>query len=212
MRHVRRRRRGLWLGALALIAATGCSGLDGAATGTTSGAASAAPEDDTPPGNPTRGPDPVAGAPTPALIERAGAPAERVGAPQADLVDPVAKFADGLQVSITKTTHGTIDAQGPGEINGEPYTLFDVEVTNGSAEPIDTSRVVAALTYGDPPLTARNVYADEVRDLSGVVAPGKTATASYAFSVPPQQLTDVTLSLDIDGRHGLAVFSGEVAK
>lgn len=163
-------------------------------------------------GTATRGPDPVASQEAGAPVKRPQAlPAdERATAETANFDDDVV-FSDGLTVAITDVARGSTEGRGPGEIAGEKFTVLTVSVTNNSKKDVDTSRVVAAVTYGNDPIrTARPVYTEETRDLTGTVKPGASQTATYAFAITDDGLADVTLTLDIDGRHGQAVFAGSL--
>lgn len=188
----------------------GTEGADG--TGDGQDGVADAPEEAT--GTPERGEDPIAPEPAPTLVARPDAPAERVQAQAPAAFDedtPTVTYPDGLTVAITGISHAEIADRGPGAMTGERYTLFEVEVTNDSGRAVEANQVVVALTYGSPARVANPVYvAGQTLDLSGRIEPGASATADYAFAIPTQGLGEVTLSLDIDGAHGLAVFNGQV--
>ncbi len=119
-------------------------------------------------------------------------------------------FPDGLQVSIVQTSQAVVNGEGVGVLQGEKFTRITLEVVNGSAVPVDATRTVVALTYGSPARQARVVYEPQSRDLASVLPAGGKASAAYSFSVPSTGMAGATLSIDIDGGHGLAVFHGRV--
>jgi hypothetical protein len=86
-----------------------------------------------------------------------------------------------------------------------------VTFTNGSRLPIDLNAVVVSAAYGEPAVAAQPVYSDpSLSDFSGVLPPGKTTTAAYAFSVPADRPLVTTVWVDFDGQHTPATFSGSL--
>lgn len=213
---------------IATSAAAGCS--SGTATGTgkqeTTATASASP---------TRAPDPTASAEmTPATRTDAKATSasgtkqakgeqtkgeqtstssksgKRIEAPAATAIVDEVSYSDGLQVAVTEVKSGKIEAVGPGEITGQPFTAMSVTVTNNSKQTIVLDQVIPQVRYGSPARIAPPVYNKDTRDLSGTLKPGQSTKAIYAFSIPRSDFSNVTFALDVDGQHGLAVFKGEV--
>ena len=117
---------------------------------------------------------------------------------------------EGVSLAITKVEQGTVTEQGPGAFTGDPKTLFTVALTNGSKQAITLDQVVVTARYGSPARVARPTYGSGAKDFSGTVKPGKTATATYSFSVPTSQLKNVTMAVDFDGLHAAATFRGPV--
>lgn len=177
-------------------------------TGPTKGA-SAGPGADEPGRTVTNRPaDPLAKAPAPVL--RGGRkPSPRYTAPPAAFSGKAA-YSDGVSLAITKVEQGTVQEQGPGAFTGDPKTMITVALTNGSKAAIKLDQVVVSARYGSPARVARPTYGSGAKDFSGTVAPGKTATATYSFSVPTTQLKNVTMAVDFDGLHAAATFRGPV--
>ena len=117
-------------------------------------------------------------------------------------------YSDGLHLQVTRVVQGKISGQGPGVFNNRPTTSFDVTLTNSTARPVDLSAVVVSVSYGKPAVEAPPAYDDRSLDFGGVVQPGRTAKATYGFSVPAAQLGSVTLAIDIDGEHTVATMTG----
>jgi len=120
------------------------------------------------------------------------------------------KYTDGVTVKITKMTQGKITGRGPGVFPGRAVTHFYVTVTNGTRKPLSLSAVVVTVTYGSPARLAPTVYDKASIDFSGAIKPGKSGHAVYGYSVPAANLGHVTMTVDLDGVHQLAVFSGKV--
>lgn len=196
--------------AAAALATAACGG-DGRSTAAgspTTPVATASPSDadrSTPSASRTRALDPVATAVTP--VTRPGVRAATATVARQPLKG-TARYTDGLSIAITKVTNGKITGQGPGIFTGDPLTTLSVTLKNGTPKDISLDAVVATLTYGTPLRRAQPVYGPTSSDFNGTVKQGATASATYAFSVPTAQLSSVTLTLDVDGLHGLATFSG----
>jgi len=81
---------------------------------------------------------------------------------------------------------------------------------NGTKDRLTLGVVVVTVTYGSPARVAHAVYDQNSVDFNGTVQPGKKTTATYGFSIPKGSRHNVTMTVDIDGAHHLAVFSGSV--
>jgi hypothetical protein len=135
--------------------------------------------------------------------------ARTVAVAKADFAAP-AQWADGASVRVTDARQQVTSGQGPGERAGQPQTVFSLELTNGSAAPLDLNSVIVQAVYGSDKAQASPVYDAETVDFGGTLAPGATTTAVYSFSIPADQVGDVVLSVDVDGYRFPAVFSGAV--
>ncbi|MCC3272962.1 hypothetical protein MUK71_05140 [Arthrobacter zhangbolii] len=138
-------------------------------------------------------------------MDRGDTAEERVPADRAAF-DSVVRYADGVTVETTDFSIGTVDGEGSGVVAGAPYVVFTVSIRNGSLTDLDLSAVVPTLQQGA--VAGAPLYEGmDVADFSGVVAPGGTATARYAFQLPGEG-SEAALYLDLDGVHAPAVFSG----
>jgi hypothetical protein len=145
-------------------------------------------------------------------VSRSGQPLRPTISAAAAPFDGAAKvsYPDGVTVKINSITQGSVEGSGPGTIGG-PKTTFDLVFTNDSDKPVDMSQVVVTVAYGPRHLQARPVYdAAGQSDFAGNIKPGKSAHATYAFSIPVASLDDVTMWVDFDGLHTSAVFTGKV--
>jgi len=200
------------LGALSLMTVSACGHT--AATGArrtapTAATVSQAGADAVPAGSISRPADPLA-PPTVGPVVRDGRlPHPSLGAAPATFRQPVS-YADGVSVHITSITQGTVSGQGPGVLTGQPTSTLTVRLDNGSSKALALNEVVVTTTYGTPARVAKPVYDEGVRDFSGTVSPGKSATAVYRFDIPTDQLAEVTVNIDFDGVHHAATFHGSV--
>lgn len=161
-----------------------------------------------PTGTATRPPDPLAKSlPT---LKRSGSTAATKVPAAVEPFDKAVSYPDGVKLKIVSIKQAKTSGKGPGVFVGSPLTQIDVELTNTSSAEVKLDQVVVAMLYGSPQKLASAVYEDGAVDLSGVVAKGQSAKARYMFSVPTNQLTSVTLTVDFDGKHAAATFKGSV--
>jgi hypothetical protein len=156
-------------------------------------------------------PSPATELPAAAVVAREGVPesARTVEVAAADFAAP-ADWSDGATVRVTEARQQVTSGKGPGERSGQPQTVFLLELTNGSGEPLDLNAVVVQATYGADRQQASPLYDQETVDFGGTLAPGGKATAVYSFAIPADQLGEVLLSVDVDGHRFPAVFTGAV--
>lgn len=164
----------------------------------------------TPSAEPSLPPDPKA----PARIEpvrRAGAASQkRVSASSAGFDQPLS-WKDGVRITVVELSQGVAGGVGAGSTPGAPTTTFRLRLTNGSSRPLDVSSVVLTTVYGSKSRrVAAPVYGEGTADFAGVVAPGQSSSASYAFSIPAKNLDAVSVTVDLDGRHAPGSFRGSV--
>lgn len=222
MRFLSMRSRGALPALSAVIAlslgATACSdqggGTDSALEPTPT--ASAEPTDESPgPDEPSTSgtaspvPDPVIGTYVPIL--RNGKPPKPTVPAKAAPFDGVVRWQDGLRLDIVSVEQGKVEGHGPGVIVGEPSTALTLRMTNGSGRTVSLNGVVVTMLYGPDQRQARPVYDDaDARDLTGVLRPGRSATAVYIFSVPRSELDQLRMYVDFDGVHTVALFRGSL--
>jgi hypothetical protein len=211
------------VGAVCLVALagvlSGCSGTDNAdAPASSASSASSGAQDSkgptptpsagqpTPTGATARPADPVLRTYKPVLRDgRAPRPSVSAG-PQP--FGRAIRYPDGLRLAVTSISQGKVTGQGPGVFLGEPKTEIGLRMSNRSGRSVNLDQVVVTLVYGSERRTSRPVYDDRARDFNGVLRPGRSATATYLFSVPRPQLDDVTMFVDFDGHHTVGRFRG----
>lgn len=81
-------------------------------------------------------------------------------------------------------------------------------LTTHSKSTVRLDQVVLTTTYGSPVRTARSVYFEAERDLTGVL--GIRSRALYAFAIPGSDLWHVSTYVDFDGRHAVGAFTSSV--
>jgi hypothetical protein len=183
----------------------------GTAAASSTSASAPATDEATDTDSPTASPSPATEAAAPTVVSRPGVPeaSRTVQVTNGDFT-ATASWADGAGARVAAAHQQVTSGTGPGELAGQPQTLFSLELTNGSDKPLDINAVVVQASYGSGPSQASPIYDQQTVDFGGTLAPGDTASAIYSFAIPADQLGNVTLSVDVDGFRFPAVFSGRV--
>lgn len=124
--------------------------------------------------------------------------------------DGRAVYSDGVALQVRAVTSGTSTATGAGAQPGQDVTSLTLALSNGSATSIDLTGVVVSASYGPSDTPADPVYGEGQEDFAGTAEPGGVLSARYSFAIPSDQLDDVTVTMDFDGRHAPAVWRGEL--
>jgi hypothetical protein len=205
----------LSLSAVALVGLSACSQQDSSST---AGAPTSSPTTSVSPTKPpptkgthVAGPSesPLAPSTVEPVIRDGVRPHPSISAKPQPFDRPVT-YPDGVELAVTGIHQGRVTGQGPGVVAG-PKTTFDLRFTNGSNRAISLDQVVPTAEFGSPARLARPVYDDRTQDFGTTVKPGATATATYAFSIPQDELSHVVIHLDFDGRHVAATFRGSAS-
>lgn len=144
-------------------------------------------------------------------VQRSDAAEPTITATPADIEEEVA-YPDGVTLRIVDVEFGEETKEGPGRFPGREFAIFDVEVDNGGERALDMNTTVISVLDSDGEQAAP-VYVEDadVADFAGTVQPGKSAKARYAFAVPKNSRSEVTVVVDFDGVHTSAVFRGELS-
>jgi hypothetical protein len=108
------------------------------------------------------------------------------------------QYDNGLELRVTSARRITFTelSTTPG-----PGVIITVKIYNGSKERVALDEVDVVMRYGRDGVEADFVIDDRVREFAGGLAPGRTATATYGFSMPRNQRdisVDVTPGFDYD--------------
>lgn len=130
-------------------------------------------------------------------------------APPVDL-DEEASFGTGVTATVVRVDAIEAEARGPGEISG-PALAFEVEVTNGADAEVSLDAVTVNLTDADgaPGLPMTGSPADP---FGGVLAPGRSTTGVYVFTVDSDARDDVTLEVAYTTEAHVVLFRGDPAE
>lgn len=142
-------------------------------------------------------------------VQRSGSASKpTVSAEPAEIKDEVA-YDDGVTLRIVDIEFGEETKEGPGRFPGRAYAILSLEIANGGKKKIDLdTTVVTVLDAEDQQIAPVYVEEADVSDFAGKVKAGKTSKARYAFAVPKESRSQVTVVVDFDGIHTSAVFRG----
>ena len=125
----------------------------------------------------------------------------------AALTEPAA-LATGMVIEIIAVDAIEVTAETPGEVDGTAVRVT-VQAHNESSEPQSVdSAVVTVLASDDYGI---GTTAGDPSPLSGVVAPGDTASGVYVFMLDPAADREVTVSVNYAAGEPVAVFTGKTS-
>ncbi|MGN6607603.1 MAG: hypothetical protein ACTHMS_11425 [Jatrophihabitans sp.] len=136
----------------------------------------------------------------------------------------VADFGTGVTARITAVKAVTVEGVGAGEISG-PGLNLTIVLTNNTRRAIDLDNSVVTLTDADGHPAALMTFTpdggqgqdDDVpapdpasftHAFRGSLAPHRTATATYVFTVPTGHRNPITVNLSYAGSQPTVIFRG----
>ena len=117
--------------------------------------------------------------------------------------------SDGVTVTIADVRATTTKATVPGDVAG-PGIVFTVTVQNDSQQPVDAADAVVTVTASDNSPAVMSM-GEPTRMFDAPVAPGSSASASYAFRVAKDKRNPVTITVSVDPSVKVATFTGNAA-
>jgi hypothetical protein len=122
-------------------------------------------------------------------------------------------YDDGLTVAVISATRFAKSDTAAGGQPGEVGVTLTVKVTNNSKKVVDLDSLTVGLKAGADGLEADSVF-DSARGigggLAGSVAPGRSASGVYGFSVLPANLNTITVEVTPSFDHEPSLFEGSV--
>lgn len=138
--------------------------------------------------------------------------------PAAEPVEKVANFKqaytydDGLKIQVSKIDTAKAGEYAMGAKPGASVLVLTVKITNGTKTVIDPALLTAALTYGADGTEVEQVFDGDLGGgFSAKIAPGKSASAEFGYSVPKAGYGSVTFDVSPDFERESALFSGPVS-
>jgi hypothetical protein len=188
---------------LAGVLLTGCSGGDDgaapapAASGSTAGTA--------PSGAPSGTSSTRTARPGPPPAETAGPKVATTTLPPV-AVGERTSIAENVLVAVDGLRTLTVPATGPGETAGSAVA-FTVEVRNGTDRPVDVGgfTVTAGYGRGTPAIPSS---ARPATPLTGSLAAGSSATGTYVFRMPADQVRSLQIQVLSDSSPNIVVVRG----
>lgn len=121
-----------------------------------------------------------------------------------------AKPSSGVSVKLGTISSVTGKGSGVGEIDG-PAIRFTVTFANSTKKAIPLSSVVTSVTFGDDD-TPANELVSARKDFPSALAAGKSATATYTFTLAKADRADVRILVDYYVGVPITVFQGSAPR
>ncbi|MDT0310491.1 DUF4352 domain-containing protein [Streptomyces sp. DSM 44917] len=113
-----------------------------------------------------------------------------------------AEWEDGLQITVSAVEPYTPTEYAIGHTEGNDAYGLSISVENAGSEPIDITFILPTARAGADGVTAEEIFDETTGSgFDGELAPGRSATAEYAFSVPagsPTLEIQIEPGLDLD--------------
>ncbi len=121
--------------------------------------------------------------------------------PTADVGAPVA-IEPGVKFQVERLRDVRIEAEGPGEVAG-PGVIARIRVTNDSASSVDLDGVAVNLDFGEDPGVPS--FGPQTRPFEGALAPGRSASAEYAFLKLDGAGSDIVMRIEYNNSENVVV-------
>lgn len=128
--------------------------------------------------------------------------------------DHGAVWDDNVQASVLSVIRYTPAASAAGVGKGETGVKVTIKITNGSPAPLDLTLSSVRLKSGKDGVQAPQVFDIEnnlALGFEGTLLSGRSATADYGFSVPPDNLDLLNVQVAPTPNYAVAVFEGPAA-
>lgn len=123
-------------------------------------------------------------------------------------LDQPASTPDGLVASIVSLESVEGEAIGAGDVGG-PAIRVTVRLTNGTAEPFDTSFTVVNGYSGTDRDPAGTLVKPGGKPFSGSIDPGASQEAVFLFTIPEDARGAVAITVDYQAGQPAFVFEGD---
>lgn len=120
-----------------------------------------------------------------------------------------ASVGNGIVATLPKIEAIQGTGVGPGNVSG-PAVRVTVQIQNGTGAPVALGGVGVNLYYGADNTPAPPLDDPSSRPFDGMVAPGKSATGVYVFSLSEDQRARVTVEVGYQAGAPLLLFTGAV--
>ncbi len=119
-------------------------------------------------------------------------------------------YDDGLKIQVLSAVRFRPSQYAAGHKPGNAAVKFVVRITNGSKEVVDLSLASVRLRAGANGLEAESIFDDAIGGFDGSVAPGRNASTTFGFSVPPSDMGLMNIEVSPSFSHEPSIFEGTV--
>ncbi len=135
-------------------------------------------------------------------------PVEPVRTKKAVPLDKTGDFGTGLTVRLSRIAAVKGKATAPGEIAG-PAIKVTVIARNRADRAIDLNSVVVFVSFGTKHMPASEL-SEGARPLTGRLAPDKSQTGTYIYTVPEEERKKVRVEISYSSKAPTVAFEGPV--
>ena len=182
-----------WLLVVAAVAVAALVAVIAVATGTG--------DDDSPTGGTTTPDSPADGGDGDGATTDGRVPPGQTDAPTVDFrpLPPVAvgepaDLGGGLVATVTSVESTDLEARAPGETAG-PGVLVTVEVRNDTGDDVELGGFAINASHGSDATPAIPHQTGPIEVLRGTLEPGDTASGTYAFRLPEEEMDSLVIDL-----------------
>jgi hypothetical protein len=122
-------------------------------------------------------------------------------------IDDEGALAEDVTARVARLEAVEGAALGPGQVAG-PALRITLELDNGTAEAIPLNAANVQLYYGRDAVPGEPLSGPGVREFSGTLAPGDTATGVYVIAVPVDQRDVVQITFGYEPAGTIVAFEG----
>jgi hypothetical protein len=122
-------------------------------------------------------------------------------------LDKPSDAGDKVSVRLTKLASIDAKAEGPGEVAGSALAVT-VLVRNASSKAVDLNAVVVTLEGADQ-APGGLITTKPAAPLDGQLAPGKSRSGVYVFTVAPDNRDPVTIAVTLAGGGTVLLYTGK---
>ena len=147
----------------------------------------------------------------------APAPAPTTAKPTSSVVQAkfgeTIEYVDHMKIVVThKETTVASEVAAPAEARGAEVQVFEISLTNGTAEPFEATTFQQSVVYGAKGLKAEKVYdvrgSSGIGNFSGVMVPGATQTVEVTYLIPTAELPTVVMTVAPEYKYKKSVIQG----
>lgn len=122
-------------------------------------------------------------------------------------LDAETDFGDGVGIRLRAIEAVEVEGRLPGERSGRGVVVT-VEMTNTTGEPVSVDRVTVDLVDGSG-ASATPIDDPDRAPLSGMLAPGATATGEYVYELPADQRDGISIRVTYAADRPIVIFRGD---
>jgi hypothetical protein len=123
------------------------------------------------------------------------------------------EYKDGIKIVVAhKETAVGSTVAAPAEARGAEVQVFEITLTNGTAEPLEPVTFQQSVVYGAKGVKAEKVYdvrgSSGIGNFTGVMVPGAVQTVEVTYLIPTADLPTVVMTVAPDYKYTKSIVTG----